>query len=304
MAFDFPSSPTVGQTFTPLAGVTYTWNGYAWDLTSGPFQPLDGDLTAIAALTGTNTIYYRSAIDTWAAVAIGANLTFSSGTLAAAAGSGFTQIVIQKFTASGTYIPTAGMKFCIVELVAGGGAGGGVTGNANAIIGAAGAGSGAYSRGVFSAATIGASQTVTIGPGGTGVSGASGNNGGASSVGSLISASGGSGGPGSATAFQGGAGGPAIGTGQVVIAGNGGLGATQLAISAGAPVNQYCAGASGGPSFFGGAGRGAYAGAGATAAGGAGDSGGGGGGAHANAVAANNAGGNGGNGLCIITEFI
>jgi hypothetical protein len=30
MAFDFPASPTVGQTFTPAAGVTYTWNGYAW----------------------------------------------------------------------------------------------------------------------------------------------------------------------------------------------------------------------------------------------------------------------------------
>ena len=50
------------------------------------YQPLDGDLTAIAALTGTNVIYYRSAANTWAAVTIGANLTFSGGTLAASAG--------------------------------------------------------------------------------------------------------------------------------------------------------------------------------------------------------------------------
>jgi hypothetical protein len=49
-------------------------------------QPLDADLTAIAALTGTNNIYYRSGTSVWTAVAIGANLTFSGGTLAASAG--------------------------------------------------------------------------------------------------------------------------------------------------------------------------------------------------------------------------
>lgn len=48
-------------------------------------QPLDADLTAIAALTGTNTIYYRSAANTWAAVAIGAGLTFTGGQLSATA---------------------------------------------------------------------------------------------------------------------------------------------------------------------------------------------------------------------------
>jgi hypothetical protein len=45
------------------------------------YQPVDADLTAIAALTGTNTIYYRSAANTWTAVTIGANLSFASGTL-------------------------------------------------------------------------------------------------------------------------------------------------------------------------------------------------------------------------------
>lgn len=47
------------------------------------YQPLDADLTALAALAGTNTIYYRSAADTWTAVSIGTALTFSSGTLSA-----------------------------------------------------------------------------------------------------------------------------------------------------------------------------------------------------------------------------
>lgn len=44
-------------------------------------QPLDADLTAIAALSGTNTIYYRSAADTWTAVTVGSNLSFTGGTL-------------------------------------------------------------------------------------------------------------------------------------------------------------------------------------------------------------------------------
>lgn len=54
------------------------------------YQPLDGDLTALAALSGTNTLYYRSAANTWSAVTIGANLTFSGGTLSASGGGGLT----------------------------------------------------------------------------------------------------------------------------------------------------------------------------------------------------------------------
>lgn len=52
-------------------------------------QAWDADLDALAALSGTNTIYYRSALNTWSAVTIGSNLTFSGGTLSAtASGSG------------------------------------------------------------------------------------------------------------------------------------------------------------------------------------------------------------------------
>lgn len=46
------------------------------------YQPVDGDLTALAGLTGTNTIYYRSGANTWTAVTIGSGLSFSGGTLA------------------------------------------------------------------------------------------------------------------------------------------------------------------------------------------------------------------------------
>jgi hypothetical protein len=52
------------------------------------YQPLDGDLTSLAGASATNSIYYRSAANTWSAVTIGSNLTFSGGTLAATAAPG------------------------------------------------------------------------------------------------------------------------------------------------------------------------------------------------------------------------
>jgi hypothetical protein len=40
MAFDFPSSPTLGQQFSPVAGTTYAWNGYSWLLLTAGSSPL------------------------------------------------------------------------------------------------------------------------------------------------------------------------------------------------------------------------------------------------------------------------
>jgi hypothetical protein len=54
-----------------LAGSVIGTNVQAWD----------PDLDALAALSGTNTIYYRSASNTWTAVTIGGLLSFSAGTL-------------------------------------------------------------------------------------------------------------------------------------------------------------------------------------------------------------------------------
>ena len=52
MAFDFPSSPTNGQQYTPVGGPTYTFNDGKWALTTGttlaaqvPFTPV-GDIAA------------------------------------------------------------------------------------------------------------------------------------------------------------------------------------------------------------------------------------------------------------------
>lgn len=53
-------------------------------------QPGDADLTALAAVTGTNTIYYRSAANTWSAVTVSGSLGFSGGTLGSALGTAAT----------------------------------------------------------------------------------------------------------------------------------------------------------------------------------------------------------------------
>ena len=100
---------------------------------------------------------------------------------------------VQTFTSSGTYTRTPGMRFCIVKGIGGGGAGGGAPATASGNVGlGAGGHAGAYGEGQFTAAQIGASQTVTVGSGGTG-SPTSGGNGGSSSLGSLITFGGGMG---------------------------------------------------------------------------------------------------------------
>lgn len=64
----------------PAAGITVS-NG---DGVSGnPTLALADDLSALEALSGTNTIYYRSAASTWTAVNVSTGLTFSSGNLTA-----------------------------------------------------------------------------------------------------------------------------------------------------------------------------------------------------------------------------
>ena len=211
----------------------------------------------------------------------------------AAAASGFTSINIQTFTGSGTYTPTANMKYCIIEVLGGGGAGGGTTAGGGS---GGGGGSGEYARGVFTAATIGASKTVTIGAGGTGSSGSGGGGGGTTSVSTLITALGGgggqannsnSGGPGA-----GGTGGTQSGNVGSIVRCRGFIG------SYGCSVNGGSAGGIGANSQFG---MGGAASAGGTFNGGgaAGYGSGGGGG-----VGNSTSGGSGASGLVIITEYI
>jgi len=62
----------------PAAGLTI---GNPAGVAGDPTFALANDLAALEALSGTNTLYYRSAADTWTAVTIGGNLQFSGGVL-------------------------------------------------------------------------------------------------------------------------------------------------------------------------------------------------------------------------------
>jgi hypothetical protein len=139
-------------------------------------------------------------------------------------GSSVTPISIQRFTANGTYTPSAGMVAAIIECIGGGGGSGGYSAAVGFSIYSAGGGSGAYARKFVTKQMVGASQTVTVGVGGyAGASaGGTGGTGGQTSVGSLCVASGGTGALGisSATANIGGGAGGQTGTGDVVIVGN------------------------------------------------------------------------------------
>lgn len=101
----------------------------------------------------------------------------------------------QIFTASGTWNKPAGARWVRVKAQGGGGAGGGcaTTPAGDGAVGGGGEG-GAYAETLFDAAVLGASETVTRGAGGTGVSNGAGNSGGTSSFGTSISAAGGAGG--------------------------------------------------------------------------------------------------------------
>lgn len=67
-------------------------------------QPLDGDLTAISALSGTNTIYYRSGVSTWSPIVVGSGLDFTAGTLSATGGGGVATGDSPTWTGQHTYM--------------------------------------------------------------------------------------------------------------------------------------------------------------------------------------------------------
>jgi hypothetical protein len=219
---------------------------------------------------------------------------------------GITAIVTQTFTSSGTYTPTLGMIDCIAEVVGGGAAGGG-TPTASGATGTTGGGGGGggYSRSRLTAAQIGASQAITVGAGGIGSVNATGGNGGSSSVGSLVIASGGFGGAaGLAAAITNarpGGVGASEGTGDDTFPGSYGLGgvwyASDFAYSGGGGAAGNGLGGAAAPVITTSS---TAAGTAATANTGAGGSG----STIDRVVGTTQAGGNGGSGIVIITEFV
>lgn len=108
-----------------------------------------------------------------------------------AGGAKFSAIISQVFTSNGTYTPTVGMAYCLIQSIGGGGGGGGTGSGFNT---ASGGGAGEYAQGIFTNASIGASQIITIGAAGSVGANADGGTGGTTSVGILITAIGGNGG--------------------------------------------------------------------------------------------------------------
>lgn len=179
------------------------------------------------------------------------------------------------FTTSGTWTKDAGLKYVVVELVGGGGKGGSANTSSQ---GGGGGGAGGYSRKLIDAASLGATETVTIGAGSTG------SGGGTTSFGSHCSATGGSDGEAYNAGADGGAGG--VGSnGDINSYGNGG----------GAGASTAGNGGVGGGSYFGGGARGVDSEVGSAGA----VYGGGGSGANN----ANSQGGNGAAGLVVVTEY-
>lgn len=268
---------------------------------------------AITAANNGTMISSATGVPSWLANGTtGQILTATTGSppsWAAAASSGFTTINVQIFTANGTYTPTANMKYCIVEAVAGGGGGGGAaTTAAGQAAAGAGGGSGSYRYGYYTAADIGASKAVVIGAGGTAGANTGGNGGTGGSTGltGLFSIDGGLGGTGSGAAAascatQGGAGGNPTTAGAQAFGRTGQSGTNGAASNAGA----FAIGGTGGASHWSGGGQGGAAIAGRAAGlNGNTNTGAGGGGAAVTASQTGFTGGVGAAGMLVATEFI
>ena len=222
----------------------------------------------------------------------------ANGFVTLANGNGVSVIKRQVITTTSTYTPSAGMLYADFQVVGGGGGGGGTTNTGGGQTSSAGGGgAGGYAQGVFSAASVGASQAITIGAGGTAgaTGGGTGGTGGTTTVGTLgISATGGIGGTGSGA-----------GSNFAIAGGNGGAGSGGDFQTTGQPgsfsivVTAVALPGFGGNSFFGGGGNNNGGGAGFNAE----SYGGGGGGSQIGGTQTGIIGGTGFAGVVIVTEY-
>lgn len=209
------------------------------------------------------------------------------------------------------YIPSAGMKGCLV-IVTGGGGGGGGADAADTAAGSGGSGGGAGGTAIryYTKTEIGANAAFSIGAGGSAGSGTNGTNGSAGGTttftpvggGTSLSAGGGAAGIGGGVADPGSQ--SAGGVGALPTGGLFNLTGGDGSGGAGDDVAEISFGGNGGSSFWGGSGRGGVIQGSSVAAGQSGAVGGGGGGGAVIDSTTGAAGGAGGPGVIFILEFI
>lgn len=267
-------------------GTLATQNGTFSGTVSGT-NTGDQNLFSTIAVSGQSNVVADSTSDTLTLVAgtnitITTNATTDSITINSTSTSGIT-IVRNVYTSGATWTKPSGLLYVEVEGLGGGGGGGNVntTGRAGG-----GGGAGGYARKLIAAASLGATETVTIGSGG-----ASASAGGNTSFGSHITCNGGSAGSANtASLAAGGAGGTATG-GDVNVTGQSGF--------VGTNVSSITVGGMGASSQLGVGGAQKITDAAGNAASGYGA---GGGGTFTNAPNSN-AGGAGSDGIVIVTEY-
>lgn len=99
--------------------------------------------------------------------------------------------IVRVYTSNATWTKPAGLKYIEVEVQAGGGGGGYRTPGGGGSPYYSSGGGGGYSKKTIASETLGATEAITIGVGGTGSTGSSATDGGTSSFGSHLSATGG-----------------------------------------------------------------------------------------------------------------
>lgn len=212
----FPSTATSTGTILRANGTNWIATTATYPTTTTANRILYSSATSVIGeiTSANNAALYTDGSGVPSLTALGNSKILASNSSGTVAGRSFS-VNIQVITSTGTYTPTTGMLYCIIQIVGGGGAGGGCAATSGSqFSGGSGGSGGETAIGFYSAATIGASQSVTIGAGGTpGAAGANaGGNGGTTSVGALITAANGSGG----------GGGGAQGTGSTVLGPSGG----------------------------------------------------------------------------------
>lgn len=201
-----------------------------------------------------------------------------------------------------TYTAPAGLVVAYVECIGAGGGSGGAANSVGASTVSGGGGGGEWGASWLTAATIGASQTVTVGAGGT--AGTAGNNnggtGGTSSFGALVTAIGGSAGHGAAAGTAGTPGGGGVGgTSGLSVAGESAIIGTIIATT-----NTMYQSSGAGCGLYGKTINGSIINAGAVKGGGSAESpGGGASGSWTSTNAGDQAGVAGANGAVIVTEY-